>query len=81
MVTYQMNIRETNQNRSGRRQAILILEDDENLAEGLCLSLHAPELEFVLCRTVAEAREALRERGFDLLILDINLPDGSGLEL
>lgn len=81
MVTYQMNIRETNQNRSGRRQAILILEDDENLAEGLCLSLHAPELEFVLCRTVAEAREALRERGFDLLILDINLPDGSGLGL
>ena len=30
---------------------------------------------------MAQAREALAEERFDLLILDINLPDGSGLDL
>lgn len=30
---------------------------------------------------LSEGRQALRENAFDLLILNINLPDGSGLEL
>ena len=35
-----------------------------------------------LCRTLAQARQALEEAGpFALLILDVNLPDGSGLSL
>lgn len=62
------------------RQYILILEDDEDLAEGICLSLQSPELTFVRCRTIAQARQLLKDRKYDLLILDINLPDGSGLE-
>lgn len=63
------------------KQTIMILEDDEDLAEGISLSLNSNDLEFVLCRTIAEARDILRQRAFDLLIFDINLPDGSGLEL
>lgn len=62
------------------RQYILILEDDEDLSEGICLSLQSPELTFVRSRTVAQAKQLLKERKYDLLILDINLPDGSGLD-
>ena len=60
---------------------ILILEDDEDLAEGIEMSLRDDDVEPVRCRLVAEAEKLVRETDFDLLILDINLPDGSGLEL
>ena len=60
---------------------ILILEDDEDLAEGIEMSLRDDDVEPVRCRLVAEAEKLVREKDFDLLILDINLPDGSGLEL
>ena len=60
---------------------ILILEDDEDLAEGIEMSLRDDDVEPVRCRLVAEAERLVWEKDFDLLILDINLPDGSGLEL
>lgn len=63
------------------KQIIMILEDDEDLAEGISLSLNSEDFEFVLCRTITEAKELLQQKLFDLLIFDINLPDGSGLEL
>lgn len=59
---------------------VMILEDDTDLAEGIELSLQGEELSFIICRTIAEARKALELYLFDLLIFDINLPDGSGLE-
>ena len=62
------------------KQAVMILEDDEDLAEGISLSLNSEELEFVLCGTIAEAKGVLKQKAFDLLIIDINLPDGNGLE-
>ena len=60
---------------------LLIVEDDPTLGEGIRLALQAPELRPQLCRSLAEAGELLSRRSFDLLILDINLPDGSGLDL
>lgn len=63
-----------------RKQTIMILEDDEDLAEGISLSLNSNDFRFVLCRTIGDARALLRQKTFDLLIFDINLPDGSGLE-
>lgn len=63
------------------KQTIMILEDDEDLAEGISLSLNSKDLEFILCKTIAEAKDMLQRKAFDLLIFDINLPDGSGLEL
>lgn len=63
------------------RQSILILEDDEDLAEGISLSLQCSEYTFYLCGTAARARELLSRQRFDLLMIDINLPDGNGLKL
>lgn len=60
---------------------IYIVEDDLNLSEGLCLALKETKSELVQCYTIREARKALAGATPDLVILDINLPDGSGLEL
>lgn len=60
---------------------ILLLEDDTVLGEGICLALKNSETDVALCRTLSEGRKMLGENAFDLLVLDINLPDGSGLEL
>lgn len=59
---------------------ILLVEDDDALSEGIALALRAQGT-VRCCPTLAEAREALGRAGFDLMILDINLPDGSGLAL
>ena len=61
-------------------KSILIVEDDRALGDGLCLALKDPALELTLCRTLSAARSALEAGGFDLLILDVNLPDGNGLD-
>lgn len=62
-------------------QKILLLEDDTTLGNGIRLALQSPSVQLTLCRTLAQAQDALGETGFDLLILDVNLPDGSGLKL
>ena len=61
-------------------KSILIAEDDRALGDGLCLALKDPALELTLCRTLSAARSALEAGSFDLLILDVNLPDGNGLD-
>lgn len=63
-----------------KKQTILILEDDNDLAEGISLSLSSPDLEFILCDTIAQAKQTMHQCQPDLLILDISLPDGSGLD-
>lgn len=62
-------------------KSVLIVEDDRALGEGLCLALKSPETAPSLCRTLSAARSALGAGDFGLLVLDVNLPDGSGLSL
>lgn len=60
---------------------ILIVEDDRALGQGISLALRGENLVFSCAETLCSARKMLSERSFDLIILDINLPDGSGLDL
>ena len=60
---------------------ILLVEDDIALGQGIAMALQIPETEITVCRSLREARQALSSRTFILLILDINLPDGSWLTL
>ncbi len=60
---------------------ILILEDDADLAAGMEMALMSDDFSFTICSTIKEAEEKFRQQTFTLLILDVNLPDGSGFEL
>ncbi len=60
---------------------IFLLEDDEALGRGIALALEATERVVVCKGTCKQAEDCLCSEQFQLLILDINLPDGSGLEL
>ena len=62
-------------------QRILLLEDDAALGNGILLALQNPAVQITLCRTLAQGKTEAAAGRFDLLILDVNLPDGSGLEL
>ena len=59
---------------------LLLLEDDGALGRGICLALETTDLHVTLCGTLAQGRAALERENFDLLILDVNLPDGNGLD-
>lgn len=59
---------------------ILLVEDDIFLREGLSEMLTKEGYDVTLAENFAKAKEKLDEN-FDLAILDIMLPDGSGLEL
>ncbi|HEX3075344.1 MAG TPA: response regulator transcription factor [Lachnospiraceae bacterium] len=60
---------------------ILIIEDDKKLNDGIRIALRSEEKEFIQSRSIAQAREAIIRNSFDLIILDLNLPDGNGLDL
>lgn len=60
---------------------ILIVEDDTTLREGLAAALLNDRLLVQTAADLAEARRVLQGQAFDLLLLDVNLPDGSGIEL
>ena len=62
-------------------QKILLMEDDAAMGQGICLALKDSSVQIRLCQTLAQGRRALENGSFALLILDVNLPDGSGLEL
>lgn len=59
----------------------LLLGDDRPTLEALAEVVSREGLETHLARTVAEAVEALREQPPDVIITDLMLPDGRGLEL
>ncbi|SHK86699.1 response regulator transcription factor [Desulforamulus aeronauticus] len=60
---------------------VLVVEDDRNLNQGLCLALKDQDIQVMPCFDLKSAREQLTGGAAELVLLDINLPDGSGLEL
>ena len=62
-------------------QRILLLEDDFFLRDGLCVLLEKEGYTVQSAQGCAEARVLLGKSCFDLAILDVMLPDGSGLEI
>lgn len=59
---------------------LLIIEDDRALANGIQIALQSDELTADTVGTLSEARNIISSTSFDLFILDINLPDGNGLD-
>ncbi len=60
---------------------MLIIEDEEGLAGALRIGLAREGYAVDLASTGAEAREKLAVTAYDILLLDVNLPDASGFDL
>ena len=61
-------------------QQILIVEDDTTLNQGLCKALADENRKTVSCENIADAKAQLALGTVSLVLLDINLPDGNGIE-
>ena len=60
---------------------ILVVEDEEAIAEGLLLNLSRKGHEGELARDGAEALRLAREGSWDLILLDVRLPEVDGFEV
>ncbi|MBV7271722.1 response regulator transcription factor [Clostridium sp. PL3] len=60
---------------------LLLVEDDESLAMGIEFTLKDEGYEVYRASTVKEARYIFIAKKLDLILLDVNLPDGNGYEL
>ncbi len=60
---------------------VLLVEDDRKLGQFVRNGLEEVAYVCVWTRSCREAREAVTQNPFDVIILDIGLPDGNGLEL
>ena len=59
---------------------ILVLEDEASVNRGITFSLEKVGYEVFSCATISEAKRLVKEQLIEILICDINLPDGNGLE-
>lgn len=59
---------------------ILLLEDDLSLMNGLAFAFRKQGYELDIARTIKEADALWSDPGYDLLVLDVSLPDGCGFD-
>ena len=60
---------------------ILLIEDSKEIFQLVEHSLASPLMSLSWAKTIEEAKEKIEEADFSLILLDIELPDGNGLEL
>ncbi len=59
----------------------LIVDDDEDFRESLAALVGREEFETRQCGTLADARKEIGKKTPDVVLLDLKLPDGDGMEL
>ena len=59
---------------------LFLLEDDLSLINGLSFAVKKQGYEIVIARTTLEAHTLWADGKYDLVILDVSLPDGSGFD-
>lgn len=59
---------------------ILLLEDDLSLINGLSFAFKKQGYELTIARTLKEAEMLWGDDKYELLVLDVSLPDGTGFE-
>lgn len=60
------------------QRQILVIEDDEILNAGLCYNIQKIDMVPFSAYNIEDAKKNLKEKSFNLILLDINLPDGNG---
>ncbi|HBG7745791.1 TPA: response regulator transcription factor [Clostridioides difficile] len=61
--------------------SILLVEDDLSLIYGLEFSIQKSGFSIDIARTVKEAMQMYEGKNYDLLLLDVYLPDGNGFQI
>ncbi len=61
--------------------SILVVDDDALLRRQLAAQLERLGVDVTSAATVAEARNLAQELSYDFVLLDVHLPDGSGIDL
>lgn len=59
-------------------QKIFVIEDDREMNEGICYALEKEGYAVAKAFSLKEARELYQKEQADLILLDVNLPDGEG---
>jgi len=73
--------REIQSSTDDRAPGVLVVEDDDAVARVLGIMLRRDGHEVTRAATLAEARQALASHRPSVILLDMKLPDGSGLDL
>lgn len=60
---------------------ILVTEDDVFLRDGLCEMLKKEGYDVVAAGTIEDAKASFSKENFNLIILDVMLPDGNGFDM
>ncbi len=63
------------------KHSLLLVEDNDIIVKGLKYSLEQENFEVDVSKTIDSAEDLLDSREYDLVILDITLPDGNGFDL
>jgi two-component system, NtrC family, response regulator PilR len=63
------------------KPVVLVVDDEPDLCELLSITLQRMDLDSRTANTAAAAQRLLKTEQFDLCLTDMQLPDGSGLEL
>jgi DNA-binding NtrC family response regulator len=63
------------------RGSILVVDDEAEIREGLEALLKSENFDVTLAENGAAGLQKLEERPFDLLLLDVSLPDRNGIEM
>ena len=71
----------TKQGRKLKMQKILYVEDDLSLIDGLQYTLETSGYTVDNARTIKKALELFKQNAYDLLLLDVTLPDGTGFDI
>ena len=61
--------------------SVLIVEDSASIALGYAAQLQSAGHKVDVSETLADAQAALKRSDFDVVLLDLQLPDGNGMDL
>lgn len=63
------------------KNKILVIEDNEMIIKGLKYTLEQENFDFEFVKKASEVEEKIYNNKYDLIILDISLPDGNGFDI
>jgi DNA-binding NtrC family response regulator len=62
-------------------EKVVVVDDDATIRRSLELQLRGKRLSVALCATISEAERTVASEPFDLMFVDVRLPDGDGTDL